>query len=282
MASTASTRAGVDRPSPATKMVDAGILPPAASVMATMNRYPGGKNAEGTFQWLIGLMPTHAVYVEACVGSGALLRRKIPAPCSIVIDSDARVAEYWRQRAFPGTIVVEGDAVRWLADHAGEFSSDTLVYIDPPYRLDTRSKRRQYAEEWADGKHRDLLELVVRLPAHVMLSGYSTPEYSLRLVDWHREERRVRTRGGTWATEVVWCNFEPGATTARGEWDRKTPGSNFRERERIKKKLRRWDELYLRMPPDERRAFLMRLIEREAAQHAAGVEGRSTQENDGK
>lgn len=28
------------------------------------SRYPGGKNAEGTWQWLLSQMPPHARYVE--------------------------------------------------------------------------------------------------------------------------------------------------------------------------------------------------------------------------
>ena len=41
-------------------------------------RYPGGKNAPGTWQWIVSMLPTHSVYVEPFVGSGAVLRHTSP------------------------------------------------------------------------------------------------------------------------------------------------------------------------------------------------------------
>jgi hypothetical protein len=42
-------------------------------------KYKGGKNGSGVFQRLICMMPPHRVYIEAFLGSGAILRRKRPA-----------------------------------------------------------------------------------------------------------------------------------------------------------------------------------------------------------
>jgi hypothetical protein len=41
--------------------------------------YPGGKNGTGTFQKIINQMPPHDVYIEAFLGSGAVMRLKRPA-----------------------------------------------------------------------------------------------------------------------------------------------------------------------------------------------------------
>lgn len=244
---------------------------PRAPMIDRLDRYPGGKNGAGTYQWIIAKMPTHAVYVEACVGSGAIFRRKVPAPASYVIDSDGRIADYWRRRNPPGTLAIEGDAVRWLDVNRLRMCDDWLVYLDPPYRLDTRTKRQLYNEEWPAAKHNELLEVISSLPARVMISGYSTPEYSLRLIDWPRYERWVMTRGGTRRKEILWCNFEPGRIDA-GDWDAKVEGKNFRERERIKKRLGRWERLYFDMPAHERRVFLRKLIDLEAAALAGGID----------
>jgi DNA adenine methylase len=281
---------GLDRSSPPATLVDAsraehdvhvvgdvGIAAGGVARAGDMNRYPGGKNAPGVWQWIVGLMPTHAVYVEACVGSGAVLRRKVPALRSVAIDSNPEIAAYWRRRKFPGLEVVAGDCLEFLTTHAAGMNADWLVYIDPPYRLDTRTKKRLYAEEWPAAKHRQLLELITTLPARVIVSGYSTPEYSLMLGGWHREEKWVMTRGGTKRKEVLWCNFNPGEHDTRGEWDARAIGGNYRERDRIRKKFRRWRRLFAAMPEHERDAFLMHLIQmRQAALLAAEGDGRST------
>ena len=50
--------------------------------------YPGGKNGSGVHQRIINLIPPHRVYIEGCVGSGAILRTKRPASASYAIDLD--------------------------------------------------------------------------------------------------------------------------------------------------------------------------------------------------
>lgn len=110
-----------------------------------MNRYPGGKNAQGTWQWLVDRMPPHSLYVEPFLGSGGTLRRKIPALRSVGIDRDSEVVAHWKRVRFPGLSVVGGCGIEWLAEHAEALAgSDALVYCDPPYLLSTRVKRNLY------------------------------------------------------------------------------------------------------------------------------------------
>jgi DNA adenine methylase len=50
--------------------------------------YKGGKNGSGVYQKLICMMPPHKLYVEAFLGSGAILRRKRPADKSIAFETN--------------------------------------------------------------------------------------------------------------------------------------------------------------------------------------------------
>ncbi|MGC3968928.1 MAG: hypothetical protein QM775_16625 [Pirellulales bacterium] len=109
--------------------------------------YPGGKNAEGVWQRLIGKQPTHAYYVETHVGSGGLLRRKVPALKSVVCDLDPDVVDHWRRLKFPGTEVVHGCGITWLRANADRLDRDWLVYCDPPYLPEVRSKKKLYRFE---------------------------------------------------------------------------------------------------------------------------------------
>jgi hypothetical protein len=60
--------------------------------------YPGGKNAAGTYQRIINLMPPHEVYIEPFLGGGALMRLKRPAKENIGLDLVPSVISAWRAR----------------------------------------------------------------------------------------------------------------------------------------------------------------------------------------
>jgi len=59
----------------------------------------------------------------------------------------------------------------------------TLIYCDPPYVLSTRSGS-VYRYEMSDEDHRDLIEVLLKYPQMVMLSGYDNPIYEG--LNWHK------------------------------------------------------------------------------------------------
>lgn len=217
--------------------------------------YPGGKNGDGTYQKIINLMPPHHLYVEAFLGSGAILRFKRPAMASIGIDSDAYVLDHF-QGDVPGLTLLNTDAISWLARTA--FSDDTLIYLDPPYVMSSRSQQRAYyRHEFTDEQHRDLLAVITGLPCMVVLSGYYSDMYAEALSGWRTFTFQVGTRGGRTATEWVWMNYpEPMELH-----DYRYLGGTFRERERIKRKRNRWKARLERMKPQERHAILWAIDE---------------------
>ena len=227
-----------------------------------MNRAHGGKNAEGTWQWLLGLMPTHGRYVEPFVRSGALLRRKVPALESVVCDLDDDVVAHWRRVKFPGVVVHHGCGIAWLREHADELDADALVYADPPYLPETRVRKKLYKHEMTVADHVELLRVLRSLRCRVMLSGYASKLYDDALAGWARHEREVMTRGHTWRTEILWCNFSPADVV---DYVPRRPGRDHRERDRIRKRLLRWSGKFAGMPDYERRAVLAALLRAEQA-----------------
>lgn len=59
---------------------------------------------------------------------------------------------------------------------------DTTFYCDPPYVLETRSKRKYYAVEPGDEYHTQLVDVLLEVEGVVVLSGYTHPVYD-RLVE---------------------------------------------------------------------------------------------------
>jgi hypothetical protein len=243
--------------------------------------YPGGKNGAGVYQTIINLMPPHEVYVEPFLGGGAILRLKQPAALNIGIDLDsaaiARCSEWARagsghaktgdavltvrngdglRRLTPKMAIVDrqfrfhrGDGISFLKSHP--FTGSELVYCDPPYMRETRT-RTLYRFEMTDANHRELLRVLKTLKCRVMISGYFTKLYHLELASWNVARFEAMTRGGHTATEFVWFNFPMPIALH----DYRYLGSNFRERERIKRKKLRWVNRLERMPLLERRCLL--------------------------
>jgi site-specific DNA-adenine methylase len=221
-------------------------------------RYPGGKGGAGVYQKIINLIPPHRVYVEAFAGGGNIFERKRPAASSILVERDPAVARLWRERA-PAATVVEGDALQWLA--ARDWSGDEFVYLDPPYVLGTRTKQKIYQFEMSDADHLELVSLLAAMSdrgVRWMLSGYRNAIYdeAARAHGWRREDFQAMTRGGL-RTESLWMNYEAPAAIA----DYSYVGSNFRERERIKRKVARWKQRLQQLDSLERAALLAAMAE---------------------
>ncbi|MBU1746187.1 MAG: DNA adenine methylase [Chloroflexi bacterium] len=218
--------------------------------------YPGGKAGAGVYQTIINQFPPHRIYVEPFVGGGAILQAKRPARCSIVIDADAHVAHAISGDTItiPNLTAIHGDGIAWLASNA--LSDDTLVYLDPPYLLSTRRQQRQiYRCELTRKDHERLLSIIVKLDCMVAISGYWSQLYEDELHGWRSITFTTQTRGGSPATEWLWMNYpEPVALH-----DYSYLGSNFRERERIKRKIARWRKRLQGMDVLERRALLVAL-----------------------
>lgn len=230
--------------------------------------YPGGKAGSGIFQRIINLMPPHTVYIEPFLGDAAVMRAKRPARFNFGIDRDrnapglawlrdlavppesasaAALADFagvsWRWRVM--------DGITYLESHL-QATGTELVYCDPPYMLASRKGRELYGEhEMRDVDHRRLLRAIKKLPCAVMISGYASDLYKKELKHWNLIKFEAMTRGGRTATEHLWFNFQvPSALH-----DYRYLGSNYRERERIKRRLTRWCRRLERMPLLERQAM---------------------------
>lgn len=222
-----------------------------------MNTYPGGKNGSGAFQTIINQIPPHEVYIEPFAGSASILRRIKPAAARIAIDADVSCTNELSIIS-PGVTVIHGDAISLLRSviaKTGVPAGKVFIYADPPYLFSVRSsKKKMYAHEFGtEAQHRKLLSVLKDLDCMVMLSGYWSKLYEAELKDWRKVTYNAITRSGKIAQEWLWMNYpEPIALH-----DYSFLGENFRERERIKRKINRWQNRIERMPTLEKRALLL-------------------------
>ncbi|MEM6646967.1 MAG: DNA adenine methylase [Bacteroidota bacterium] len=210
--------------------------------------YPGGKNGHGVYQTIINQIPPHRVYIETHLGGGAILRKKRPAEVSIGLDADPAVIEVWQAHPErpPRLTLHHADAAAWLQAHP--FRGDEFVYLDPPYLMETRKGGRLYAVEYTRAQHVELLDVILALPAMVMISGYWSKLYAEALEDWRTLNFQAQTRQGT-ATEWLWMNYPEPVELH----DYRYLGSDFRERERLKRIKASWMKRLRKLSPLERR-----------------------------
>ena len=226
--------------------------------------YPGGKG--NSYHHIINLIPPHDTYIEPFAGGAAIAQAKRPAKKNILIDIDLEVVrklspiisteplpDHWE--------IKNVDAIEWLdwfRFNPKSVDPNTFIYLDPPYPMSTRrSERDLYTHEMSDEQHQQLLAIITQLPCRVMISSYWSEMYSQALEDWYIYNYQSVTRGGTIANEYLWMNY-PEPTRLH---DYRYLGENFRERERIKRKAKRWLNRFEGLPILERRAIMRELSE---------------------
>lgn len=176
--------------------------------------------------------------------------KKRAAIANIGIDADAPAFD----RPLIADRMIHADALKWLRNNEYTNLPDTLIYCDPPYLMETRRRKNPlYNVEMGDAEsHAALLAIIKSLQCMVMISGYWSELYSCHLQDWRCISFQAMTRGGKMATEFLWMNYPEPVELH----DYRFLGSNFRERERIKRKQARWRSRLTKMDTQERYALL--------------------------
>lgn len=221
-------------------------------------KYLGGKNLNGFYQKIINLIPKHSVYIETHLGSGAIMRYKRPARINYGIEINKQVLNNFKGNFNPKNInLICSDSLEFLKNF--NFTGDEFIYCDPPYLKATRkSNRNIYKYEYSNKQHIELLEILTRLPCNIMISGYYSDLYNVYLKNWHAYNFDVKTRSGAWAKEYLWMNYKRPTKLH----DYSYVGNDFRERERIKRKVSRWTNRLQSMPELERNAILTSVIKK--------------------
>jgi hypothetical protein len=213
--------------------------------------YPGGKGGAGVFQTIINQQPPHETYIEPFLGGGSVLLAKRAASTTIGIDADQTLIDKWSGAR--GVKLFAGCGISYLQKHRGEIGPETLVYCDPPYVLSSRDRpRRLYNCEMTDAQHARLLAVLQGLRCMVQVSGYYSKMYAKALSEWRLVRYMAMTRGGL-REECLWMNYPEPARLH----DYSYLGENYRERERIERKTKRWVARIASLPELERRAILL-------------------------
>jgi len=85
---------------------------------------------------------------------------------------------------------------------------NVLMYLDPPYVLETRKNKKYYKHEFSNDDHENLLKLIICSKAKIIISGYNNDLYSKYLNNWHFDFIKTNDMVGNKKRECIWFNFE--------------------------------------------------------------------------
>lgn len=90
-------------------------------------------------------------------------------------------------------------------------SPDVLMYLDPPYLRTVRRSGALYAHEMDTAGQVELLKIITKSHAKIIISGYESELYNSALVGWHKDSTMSQTTSTEMATETIWMNYDPPA-----------------------------------------------------------------------
>ena len=93
---------------------------------------------------------------------------KLPVSADLSKSGDGRSPSDAETSGRPCFEIWQRDGIDFLKSYS--FTGRELVYCDPPYLLSTRSGGKLYKFEMTEAQHRDLLDVIRRIPCAVMIS----------------------------------------------------------------------------------------------------------------
>lgn len=230
-----------------------------------IDHYFGGKGASGTYQTIINFIRPHDILIIPFLGHCAVTRYIKRCKGTVVFDTDINVVTSWKKMNLAGIEIFNSCGIEFLEDLARStyypFPCDQriVIYLDPPYPLSSRkSQKPVYKNELTDYDHIRILEnlkLINSKFGHkvdILISTYKNYIYSELLKGWILHKFKSTTRRGT-AIEYLYMNF---ANEEGILHDYSFIGKDYRQRERIKKKINRWVSRLNSLPNFEKNAIL--------------------------
>lgn len=88
---------------------------------------------------------------------------------------------------------------------------NTLLYLDPPYPMITRSDKKRYRHEFSDPLHQVLCARAVAATCHVAISSYENEMYNDTLIGFKRvyAKPKMTNTSKKLTQEVLYINYEP-------------------------------------------------------------------------
>lgn len=212
--------------------------------------YIGNKYGYGSYQKIINEIPPHNIFICAFAGSCAVTKHKTPAPVeNIVFEiSEIVIKKFWAGEDKNVYDFRNEDFIKWFALTFRAVREDVFIYMDPPYKIDSRSNGRlYYKNELTDSDHVQLLQLCLSIKCKVAISAYRCELYDSMLKNWRVKEWKVNTHNGI-KYEALYMNYDKPKFLHQYNF----LGEDRTDRQRIKRRKIKFAERFEAMNDNER------------------------------
>lgn len=224
-------------------------------------RYIGSKNANGVLHTIINNIPFHKRYFELFAGSAAVYRAKLQASYNYLCDISPDQVSWLNSAIVPGKnlVIKRASALAVIDTHS--FTSEDFIYLDPPYPFSSRrSGNKYYKFEMQDNDHIDLLKSISTITAAVMISTRANQLYESHLATWRKVTIPTADRAGA-CEEIIYMNYDFPEILHQYDY----VGQNFGDRQRINRKIARFQSKLSMLPAWEKHLFIQELIRNDYA-----------------
>lgn len=127
------------------------------------------------------------------------LKSRYASPPSDLVDHDLHAII----KRLKNVQVLNEDALKMLTRYEGVF--DVLIYFDPPYLPEKRGNKNGYSDhEVSEDFHIQASELLLKVPGHVVVSGYESELYNDLYEGFTQVKTEGRTNSGASKTECLY------------------------------------------------------------------------------
>lgn len=212
--------------------------------------YVGNKNFPGVIEFLINRLPKSNRYFSLFLGSAGLELSVYTSSVNFICAE--KNLKLWTKKTKP---ILHYKCYQDLLED-NVFTSADFIFADPPYRFCSRRSGKKYYEfEFSELDHIAFLNYMVSIKAKIMITHPKNKMYCNALRGWYVEDFSYMTRGG-WFHDALYTNYD---TSSIILLNYKCLGSNFVERQAIKRQRKNIVEKFKRLPKHIRDALILNL-----------------------
>lgn len=213
--------------------------------------YIGNKGGQGIKEQLINHFPSCHRYFSLFFGKGGFEKCNLTKGITwICAEKDVSLHD----NAYDVARTVFNDYDSCLDSF--EFSTNDFVFADPPYMFSTRrSRKKYYKHEFNDDDHIKFLTRVHSLKCMCMITHPENDLYNEFLESWFKIPMRYQTRGGMFE-DCIYLNYNSCSIEL---YNYSCIGSNFIERQQIKRKRANFIKKFEALSFHEQRAIMQHI-----------------------
>lgn len=168
--------------------------------------YTGHKNIPGVIHKIINEIPKHEHYYELFAGSGTVGQQLPFSKSKHYNDLNTQVLQTIGEPS-GNTVIKTSVGAMELIQSLTKASTDTFIFLDPPYLHSCRHSNKLYKFEITENDHIQLLNALQSLKCNCMIIHPTCQLYEQLLQSWRSLQLKIRYHKKT-SIEKLYMNYQ--------------------------------------------------------------------------